>query len=152
MSMIRKARISDAKAIHRLIRAWASRGRLLERPLNDIFENIRDFWVCLQGSRVVACCALHVVGWQKLGEIKSLAIAEKHQGKGIGRELVKRCVAEAASLGISNIFALTFVPAFFKKIGFKKISRKELPHKIWSDCLNCTYFPDCKEEAVMLKR
>ena len=27
--------------------------------------------------------------------------------------------------------------------------KKLLPHKIWSDCINCTMFPDCDEEALM---
>ena len=123
----------------------------MERSLNYIYEHIRDFWVYTQGKQIVGCCALSMVGWQDLGEVKSLAIAKGFQGRGIGKKLVLECISEARRLGISNIFALTFVPKFFKKIGFKKISRKKLPHKIWSDCIHCMDFPNCSEEAVILR-
>jgi amino-acid N-acetyltransferase len=78
-------------------------------------------------------------------------VSEKFQGHGIGRRLVKECLKEAAELGVKNIFALTFIPGFFKKLGFRAIQRKKLPHKIWSDCINCIYFPDCSEEAVIYR-
>ncbi|MCF7907763.1 MAG: N-acetyltransferase [Candidatus Omnitrophica bacterium] len=149
--MIRKATLTDSKKIQALINAWAKEGRVLERSLNYIYEHIRDFWVYTQGKRIIGCCALSVVGWQDLGEVKSLAIAKSFQGRGIGKKLVLKCLEEARRLEVSNIFALTFVPQFFKKLGFKKISRKKLPHKIWSDCIHCMSFPNCSEEAVILK-
>ncbi|MDD5583623.1 MAG: N-acetyltransferase [Candidatus Omnitrophica bacterium] len=149
--MIRKAKIVDAKAIYELINAWAKEGRVLERPLNHIYENIRDFWVEEHAKKIIGCCALHSIGWQDLGEIKSLTVAKKFQGRGIGKKLVNKCLAEAPILGIRNVFALTFAAQFFKKLGFKPVDRKELPHKIWSDCVNCVYFPDCREEAVIFK-
>ena len=148
--MIRKARLSDARAIHHLINSWAESGKVLSRSLNYIFEHIREFWVCVEGKRIVACGALNVVGWQQLAEIKSLVVAKGRQRKGIGRELVEACKEEAFELEIGGIFALTYAPDFFIKVGFKSIDRKKLPHKIWSDCVNCSEFPDCSEEAVML--
>lgn len=149
--MIRKAKISDAKKIQALIHLGAKQGKVLERSLNYIYENIRDFWVWTVNGRIIGCCGLNIVGWQGLGEIKSLIVARNFQKKGIGRQLVRKCIEEADSLGIKEIFALTFVPKFFQKIGFKRISMKKLPHKIWKDCMNCIYFPDCKEEAVIYK-
>ena len=149
--MIRKAKIDDAKQIQALIQLWAKKGKMLERPLNYIYENIRDFWVCEENHKIAGCCALHVVGWESLAEIKSLAVAPKHQGKGMAHALIRRCLDEAKSLNLDNIFALTFVAGFFRKIGFKKINRDKLPHKIWSDCVNCTFFPDCREEAVIIR-
>lgn len=147
--MIRKAKISDVKQIHTLINSWAKEGKLLDRPLNYLYENIRDFWVYEDNRKIAGCCALHSIGWDNLGEVKSLVVAGKYQKRGMGRALVDKCIEEASSLGIKQVFALTFVPDFFKKLGFKKISRKILPHKIWSDCVNCVYFPDCKEQAVI---
>lgn len=149
--MIRKAKITDCKQIHLLVNSWAKKGKVLERSLNDIYENIRDFWVCTQKNKIVACCAFHVVGWQDLGEIKSLVVAKDYQKKGIGVKLINKCINEGRSLEVRNIFALTFVPSFFKKLGFKSIDRKKLPHKIWTDCIKCVLFPDCCEEAVIVK-
>ena len=147
--MIRKATIKDAQKIQELISSFAKKGKLLERSLNYIYEHIRDFWVFEKKGKIVGCCALHCVGWQGLGEIKSLAIKKKYQRKGIGEKLVKMCIEEAKILGLKKVFALTFVSDFFKKLGFKRIERKKLPAKIWSDCINCVLFPDCKEEAVI---
>ena len=128
--MIRKASIADAKRIQNLIHLWADKGKMLDRSLNYVYENIRDFWVCEEKRRIIGCCALHVVGWESLSEIKSLAVDPKHHGKGIAVSLVSSCLEEAKRLGLENVFALTFVASFFKKIGFKKISRSKLPHKI----------------------
>lgn len=149
--MIRKAKLSDAKALYNLINSWAKQGRLLGRSLNYLYENIRDFWIFEEKNKIIACCALHIVGWQDLGEIKSLVVAENFQQRSIGTQLVSKCLEEAENLGIKKVFALTFVPKFFKKLKFKEINMKVLPHKIWSDCVDCVYFPDCKEKAVLIK-
>jgi len=148
--MIRKARITDSKRIQDLVNTWAKKGKVLERSLNYIYENLRDFWVYLEGGQLVACCSLHIVGWQDLAEIKSLVVEISFQGKGIGAKLVKKCLTEAKGLGVKNVFALTFQPNFFRKLGFKGIDRKDLPHKIWNDCVNCVHFPECCEEAVLI--
>ncbi|MCK9573879.1 MAG: N-acetyltransferase [Candidatus Omnitrophica bacterium] len=148
---IRKAKIIDAKEIYSLINSWSKEGKVLERSLNYIYENIRDFWILEAKNKIIGSCALHVVGWQDLGEIKSLVVSKKFQDKGIGTKLVERCIAEAENIGIKNVFALTFVPQFFKTLGFREIDRKNLPHKIWSDCVDCIYFPDCQEKAVILR-
>ena len=147
--MIRKANINDARHIYSLINYGAKKGKVLERSLNYIYEHLRDFWVCVEGKRIVACCALGIVGWQDLGEVKSLVVAKEFCHRGIGKKIVKRCVGEAKKMGIKKVFALTFIPGFFKTLGFKTVARTKLPHKIWSDCINCVHFPDCKEEAVI---
>ncbi len=149
--MLRKARIEDAPYIYSLISFWAQKKKVLERSLNYIYENIRDFWVYEKNNKIIGVCALHIIGWNSLAEIKSLVVKRNYQYKGIGRELVKACIDEAKTLGTKKVFALTFVGNFFKKMGFKKINKNKLPHKIWSDCVNCIYFPECKEEAFILK-
>jgi len=143
--------LSDAKKIRDLIGIWAKKNKMLDRSLNYIYENIRDFWVCREKNRLLGCCALHVVGWESLAEIKSLAVDPAYQHQGIARSMVAACIEEARSMGITGVFALTFVAGFFKRLGFKKTDRNALPHKIWSDCVNCTFFPDCRETAVILK-
>lgn len=152
--MLRKATIKDAKKIYSLISLWAKKGVVLSRSLNYIYENIRDYWVYVSRGRIVGACALHVVGWQDLGEIKSLVVDKTYHHRGIGRDLVEVCLKEAESLKIKKAFALTFIPRFFKKLGFRKISMNKLPHKIWGDCVDCAYFPGCKEQALekVLKR
>ena len=147
--MPKKAALADVRQMHELINSYARRGLMLPRSLNYVYEKIRDFWVQRQRSKVVGCCALNIVGWQNLAEIKSLAVDKKYQKKGIGKTLVEACLKEAKALGIKKVFVLTYEPDFFKSLGFRLISKEKLPHKIWSDCLNCPEFPGCHEEALM---
>lgn len=148
--MIRKAKIADVKDIQRLVNSFAAKNAMLPRALSTIYENIRDFYVADEDGRVVGCCALHVT-WGDLAEVKSLAVDESTQGKGCGRVLVETCLQDARDLGIPKVFALTYVPGFFEKLGFKLVDKATLPHKIWSECINCPKFPDCGEEAVTIK-
>ncbi|MBD3246847.1 MAG: N-acetyltransferase [Candidatus Omnitrophica bacterium] len=147
--MIRKARIQDAAEIHGLIGYWAAKKKMLERPMNHIYENIRDYWLYTERKKILGCCALHSVGWNELGEIKSLSVRPRAQRRGIATKLVRTALREADTLGMRQVFALTFVPDFFSRLGFREIPRSELPHKIWSDCIHCVFFPDCKETAVI---
>ncbi len=149
--MLRKANINDAKSIYSLISCWAKRKVVLERSLNYIYEHIRDYWVFVYKGKIVGASSLHVVGWNELGEIKSLVVDKRYHKKGIGKALVNACIEEAVNLKVKSVFALTFVPSFFKKCGFRKINKSKLPQKIWSDCINCVYFPHCKEEALILR-
>lgn len=147
---LRKADIKDAKKIQGLIAQYAKRDLMLARSLIEIYENIRDYFVVSKGKQILACCALHVC-WEDLAEIKALAVDEKEIEKGIGRSLVKAALKEAKRLKAKKVFCLTYVPNFFRKFGFKKIARKRLPHKIWTECLKCHKFPNCDEQAMMLK-
>ncbi len=146
--MIRKAKIKDIKQIQELIACFAKRDEMLPRSLNELYENIRDFWVYEDKGKLSGCAALHI-SWDDLAEIKSLAVAKNKQGKGIGRDLVTACLAEAEVMGAKKIFVLTYKPEFFKRMGFKKINHAALPHKIWAECINCCKFPNCQEIALL---
>lgn len=144
-----RARLSYTRDIHRLICAAADAGQMLPRALSDLYECVRDFVVAIDADtgRIIGCCGLHVI-WEDLAEVRSLAVDEAWRGHGIGRNLVEMCMADAAELAIPRVFALTYVPGFFKKLGFYDISKDQLPHKVWSDCIKCHKFPDCDEHAV----
>jgi amino-acid N-acetyltransferase len=148
--VIRKARMPDVPELQRLINSFADRGAMLPRALNAIYENIRDFAVAENGGKITGCCALHVT-WGDLAEIKSLAVDECAQGIGLGQKLVQTCLSEARDMGIAKVFALTYVAGFFEKLGFERVDKSALPHKIWSECINCPKFPDCGEEAVQIE-
>jgi len=143
-----KARISDVPQMHKLINYFADKGDMLARSLSEIYENIRDYFVVRQGERVIACVALHI-SWSDLAEIKSLAVTEDSQRKGIGDQLIEACLREAKELGISTVFCLTYKPAFFEKFGFSQVDKAELPHKVWGECYRCPQFPDCDEVALI---
>jgi len=146
--MIRKAKIEDIKPIQNLINSFAKKDLMLPRSLNELYENIRDFWVEAQNKKILGCCALHI-SWDDLAEIKSLAVAKNSQGRGIGKELISSCLNEARQLGAKRVFVLTYKPGYFKKFGFKKVKHVNLPHKVWAECINCCKFPNCQEIALL---
>jgi amino-acid N-acetyltransferase len=141
---IRKARMGDVEPIHKLVTEFARKEIMLPRSRSDLYESLRDFEVADLGGKVVGCGAL-TIEWDNLAEVKSVAVSRPYQRRGIGRRLVKACMAEAQRLGITRVFALTMAPTFFESLGFQQVPRESLPHKVWSDCLNCTKFPDCDE-------
>jgi amino-acid N-acetyltransferase len=145
---LRKAKPSDAVQIHELINTYAKEGLLLPVSLNNLYDNIRDFFVFETEEGIVGCAALHIT-WEDLAEIRSLAVRDTYRGKGIGRKLVKECIKEATELGIKRVFVLTYQIEFFKKLGFREIDKTLLPHKVWTDCLNCPKFPNCDETAMI---
>lgn len=148
--MIRKARIPDVKVIHKLLLSYAQQGLMLSRSLVDMYECLRDFYIQEQDGEVVGAVALHIC-WEDLAEVRSLAVSQAHERRGVGRQLVQACLDEARALGIKQVFALTYQPGFFEKMGFDYIEKSELPQKIWSDCLKCPKFPDCDEIAMSLR-
>ncbi len=148
MNPIERAGISDVAQMHELINRFADKGEMLARSLSEIYENVKDYFVVREGERVIACAALHVM-WSDLAEIKSLAVAEESQSRGIGVQLVKACLEEAKKLGIPTIFCLTYKPAFFENVGFAQLDRLELPRKVWGECYRCPKFPDCDEVALI---
>lgn len=147
--MIHRARISDAKAIHQLLLGYAQQGQLLGRSLVDIYDALRDFHVYADDGEILGVAGLQIC-WEDLAEIRSLAVKPGLAGKGIGRQLVETCLVEARELGLSRVFALTYQPGFFERLGFVEIEKSALPHKIWTDCIHCVKFPDCDEVALSI--
>lgn len=150
--------MEDVKAIYDLLNHYSEKGLLLGRSLSSLYDQLRDFYVCIdkaggpdEKERLAGACAFHIC-WENLAEIRSLAVRDSHQGRGIGTRLVEACLADADAFGIDQVFTLTYQPTFFKRFGFKPIDKKNLPHKVWSDCVQCPKFPDCNEEAMIWKR
>ncbi len=149
---IRKAVASDVNSIHKILNHYADQNLLLPRSLSELYDHLRDYFVLAdneQNHLVQGVCGLSIC-WEDLAEIKALAISEDQQGKGSGTRLVEMCIEEARLLGLKRLFVLTYVPGFFRKMGFKEVEKSVLPHKIWADCLKCPKFPDCDETALMI--
>ncbi len=147
---VEKARVGDAPHIHRLVNYFADRGEMLHRPLSEIYENIRDYFVIRDGEDVVACAALHV-SWQDLAEIKAMAVKEEFQRQGLGRQLSLACIEEARALGIPTVFCLTYKQDFYTAMGFRQTDVMHLPRKVWGECYRCAKFPNCEEVAMVYK-
>lgn len=146
---IRKAAIKDVERIQKLVNHSASEGLMLALSLSEVYEHIRDFSVAAREGAVIGTCALHVV-WEDLAEIRSLAVDPGSREHGIGSALVESCLEEARRLGLPRVFVLTYRQDFFIRRGFEAVDKAKLPHKVWRDCMKCTKFPDCDEEAMVM--
>jgi amino-acid N-acetyltransferase len=150
--MIRKATTEDIKSIHALLMHYGALGELLPRPLSQLYDDVRNFWVWVDPkiNAIVGCCALQFC-WEDLAEIRSLAVKEGYWGQGIGAQLLEAVFEEAKCFKIKKIFTLTYKTEFFQKFGFVQIDKSNLPLKIWSDCIHCIKFPSCDETAMLKK-
>jgi amino-acid N-acetyltransferase len=147
--MIRKARIYEVQDIWRMLHDFAEKD-VLPRTMADLYSQVREYFVYRKGNDpLIGVAALHIF-WEDLGEIRSVAVLPNFQKKGIGSDLVKKCVEEADSLGLKKVFALTTRPDFFKRLGFREFVKENLPPHIWSECKDCVKYPDKCDEVPML--
>jgi amino-acid N-acetyltransferase len=91
---------------------------------------------------------LHII-WDRLAEVRTMAVAPDKRRRGIGAEIVRRLIEDGEVLGIEKYFTLTYQPEFFKALGFEVINKEELPHKVWKECIDCPKFPNCDEIAMV---
>lgn len=148
--MVRKAKTTDVPAIARLVNAYAGKGELLPLAPQELYDRIDDFQVVEQDGQIAGVCSLFVYGVD-LAEVRSLAVWPEYQGKGIGRAVTEACIAIAKDLPMRRVFALTYKPAFFERLGFHVVDKLTLPEKVWKDCLNCSKLYHCDEVAVLLE-
>ncbi len=147
---IKKPNANEIEAIWTLINSYVQTTQeLLPRSSDHILEHLRDFWIAKsEVGEIIGCASLFLWSAQ-LSEIKSLAVHPDWQGKGVGKALVQRCLIDAQELGQTQVFALTFKPNFFYKLGFQLTERNNLPHKVWNECIHCPKLLNCGEIAVI---
>ena len=148
--MIRKARPDDCAVIMAIVNAFAARWLMLPRTLEEVRQRLSDFLVCEADGRIVGCAALQLSD-EGLGEIRSLAVIEEAQRRGVGAGLVRGCLAAARTRGMTQVFALTYVREFFRRLCFRDYAKENLPSKIWRDCFKCPKRENCDEEAVIIE-
>ena len=145
---VRKAAMRDIPRVLSLINSYAASGVMLPRTEFELSENIRDFSVAYDGDVLTGCGALHFYT-PTTAEVRSLAVLPAIKQQGVGRALVEDLEAEARRNDLETVFAFTYVPQFFAKLGFAEVERGELPLKAWKDCLRCPKFQNCDEIAVL---
>jgi amino-acid N-acetyltransferase len=132
---IRRARTGDVRAIRALVDAHVRPGLLLDKPTVALFEDVQEFWVAsTPDGDVVGCGALHVM-WEDLAEIRTLAVADSHQGRGVGHQIVEVLLETARELGVSRVFVLTFAVEFFRRHGFAEIRGQAASPEVYAELL-----------------
>lgn len=147
---VRPATEQDVLGIQALLNHYASLGNLLPRTKGDIIKQLDHFRVIERDSAIIACGSLENFT-EELAEIRSLMVNEDIKGAGLGRKIVQELLLMAEARQVKRVMALTYVPGFFHKMGFKTVDKDIFPEKIWGICVNCYKFNNCDEIAVLKK-
>ncbi len=149
MIIYRTATFDDVEEIHKLLNDYAKAGLMLSRSRNAIYENLRDYIIAVDDEgKFLGCGALHFV-WDKLAEIRSLAVIPSLTKTGIGRELISKLEEEGTQRGVKMFFSLTYQPGFFHKCDYIETDKEHLPQKVWKECVHCPLYPHCNEIAFV---
>ena len=119
-------------------------------PLDILYRAIRNYFICLIEEKIIGICSILFYN-EDLAEIRTLLVDKDYRYLHIGEKLVFACIQEGKLYGVKNVFCLTLVPDFFRRIGFRDYAKEKLPLKIFKDCLSCSKYDNCDEEALILK-
>jgi amino-acid N-acetyltransferase len=146
---IRQAVAADVEAMARIIGVYAAQGVMLPRSKASLLAGLEHYCVADVDGRVVGCGGLQPYS-TSTAEIYGLATDAALSPRGTGRALVEALIEQAQGKSLSQVFALTLVPGFFEKLGFRRVEHRELPMKVWKDCVACPKFGNCDEIGFVL--
>jgi amino-acid N-acetyltransferase len=151
-AVVRKARVGDVAAMHRIINYYAEQQLMLPKTHLQLYENLRDYSVVVESAnaeKILGCGALHIY-WENLAEIRAVATAHGITQRGIGSVLVESLIEEARQYGLEQVFVFTYVPKFFSRFGFIQVEHRTMPLKVFNECFHCPKFNTCDELAMVL--
>jgi len=132
---VRPARTRDVVGIRRLVEPLARRGVLIRKDAVAYYEGLQQFVVAeTPAGQIAGCGALHVL-WDDLAEVRTLAVAPEHLGKGVGSALLRALLDQAVVLGVARVFCLTFEVDFFLRHGFQVIEGAPVDPDVYRELL-----------------
>jgi len=132
--LVRAARTSDIKKIRSIVDLYAAQRRLLSKETVTLYEGVQEFTVAEVNGEVVGCGALHVL-WEDLAEVRTVAVIESMQGKGIGHAILESILNKAKEIGVKKVFCLTFETKFFDSHGFNEIQGAPVEPDVYAQLL-----------------
>ena len=118
---IRNASLDDVPTLMEFLKPFFAKQYILTRTAEEMSTLVRHGFVatCEDSGkeRIVGFAAIEIYS-QKLGEVQSLAVSPDFQGRGIGKDLVGRCVGRAKAEGVLELMAITATEKLFRDIGF----------------------------------
>ncbi len=131
---VRRARTPDVRAIRQIVQPLAASRVLVPKEAVTYYESVHEFRVAEVDGVVIGCGALHVM-WEDLAEIRTVAVAANHLGKGVGGVLLRALLEDARELGVRRIFCLTFETEFFGRHGFEVIEGQAVEPEVYAEML-----------------
>ena len=115
--LVREAHRDDIPELEEFVERFVQANRLLPRTTDELYDLVPFGFVAYCDERLVGFAALEIYS-AKLAEVRSLAVHEDYQGRGIGKQLVQKCVELAHMRNILEVMAITSSDGFFKACGF----------------------------------
>lgn len=122
---LRRAALDDESDVAALLTASAL-------PLDGVHEALPCFVVAEDAGAIVGVAGIEECG--RAGEhalLRSVAIAPAWRGRGLGRALVTRAIADAEARGARALYLLTTTAeGYFPSFGFTATTREQVPDDV----------------------
>lgn len=117
-------------------------------PLDGVTDLVDEFVVARSNGRVVGVAAVEPCG--AYGLLRSAGVDESMRGRGVGRMLVQRLIADAEAKGYRALYLLTTTAEnYFPAFGFIVTAREAVPVEIQAT----SQFKDiCPSSATVMRR
>jgi amino-acid N-acetyltransferase len=138
---IEPATQNDLPAIESLLTAC-------KLPLDGVKDLVDEFVVARSSGRVVGVAAVEPCG--AYGLLRSAAVDQSMRGRGVGRALVQRLIADSEMKGYRALYLLTTTAEnYFPAFGFIVTAREAVPVEIQAT----SQFKDiCRSTATVMRR
>jgi amino-acid N-acetyltransferase len=99
-------------------------------PLAGVEEHFDSFLVArAEDGSLVGCVGLEIYG--DVGLLRSLSVASRARGSGLGTRLVERLMDLARENGVETLYLLTTsAEEYFPRFGFERLAREEVDRKL----------------------
>ncbi len=109
--------MDDLANVQLLLQPFVVQRLLLPRTPGDLAVLMQHAFIANIGEQVIGFSAIEIYS-QKLAEIQCLAVDQNHHGRGIGKQLVAKCVHRARQHNVREVMAISASDEFLKQCGF----------------------------------
>lgn len=114
---IREAQEQDITDVMSLLAPSVQRRQIMRRTRAETAALIPTGFSIIHRQQLVGFASVEIYS-KKLSEIQCLAVSDDHRGLGLGRELVRCCIALAESRGVMEVMAISSSEKFLQDLGF----------------------------------
>ena len=107
----------DLEDVQNFLKPFMDRKELLQRTSIEMQLLLKHAFLCRANGELVGFAALEIYS-KKLGEIQCLAVSSSFRRKGIGGQLVRKCVARARAEKVKELMAISASEDMFFSCGF----------------------------------
>jgi len=114
---VRSAAPGDLPGVTQFLQPFMDAKFILPRTSVELELLLRHAFIAESDDQIVGFSAIEVYS-KKLAEIQCLAVSETHRRRGVGRQLVAKCVERAKEEKVREVMAITATEALFQDCGF----------------------------------